>query len=113
MLASFGECRKLTKKLYVGNLSYAATESQVREMFETHGNVQSLAWITDRDTGRFRGFAFIEMEDSAANAAMKALNGQMVDGREMRVNEARPQNKGYSGGGGGGGGGRGGYSSGW
>ena len=54
--------------------------------------VQSLAWISDRDTGRFRGFAFIEMEDSAANAAMKALNGQMVDGREMRVNEARPQN---------------------
>ena len=98
----------MTKKLYVGNLSYAATETQVREMFEEYGTIQSLAWITDRDTGRFRGFTFIEMEDSAANAAMKALNGQMVDGREMRVNEARPQNKGYSGGGG-----RGSYNSGW
>ena len=101
----------MTKKLYVGNLSYAATETQVREMFEEHGSIQSLAWITDRDTGRFRGFAFIEMEDSSANAAMKALNGQMVDGREMRVNEARPQTDNR--GGGGGGGRRGGYSSGW
>ena len=99
----------MTKKLYVGNLSFAATESQVREMFEAHGSVQSLAWITDRDTGRFRGFAFIEMEDSAANAAMKALNGQMIDGREMRVNEARPQTDNRSGGGGR----RGGYNSGW
>jgi RNA recognition motif-containing protein len=98
----------LTKKLYVGNLSYAATETQVREMFEEHGTIQSLAWITDRDTGRFRGFAFIEMEDSSANAAMKALNGQMVDGRELRVNEARPKTDNR-----GGGGGRGGYSSGW
>ena len=104
----------MTKKLYVGNLSYAATETQVREMFEEHGSIQSLAWISDRDTGRFRGFAFIEMEDSSANAAMKALNGQMVDGREMRVNEARPQTDNRSSGGGGGGGGRrGGYSSGW
>jgi RNA recognition motif-containing protein len=99
----------LTKKLYVGNLSFAATETQVREMFEEHGAIQSLAWITDRDTGRFRGFAFIEMEDSSANAAMKALDGQMVDGRELRVNEARPKTDSR----GGGGGRRGGYNKGW
>ncbi len=99
----------MTKKLYVGNLSYAATEAQVREMFEEHGTIQSLAWITDRDSGRFRGFAFIEMEDSAANAAMNALNGQMVDGRELRVNEARPKTDSR----GGGGGRRGGYNQGW
>ena len=99
----------MTKKLYVGNLSYAATETQVREMFEEYGSIQSLAWITDRDTGRFRGFAFIEMEDSSANAAMNALNGQMVDGREMRVNEARPKTDNRSSGGGR----RGGYNSGW
>jgi len=103
----------LTKKLYVGNLSFAATESQVREMFEEHGSIQSLSWVTDRDTGRFRGFAFIEMEDSAANAAMKALDGQMIDGRELRVNEARPKTDKRSGGGGGGGSRRGGYSRGW
>jgi len=101
----------LTKKLYVGNLSYAATETQVREMFEEHGTIQSIAWITDRDTGRFRGFAFIEMEDSSANAAINALNGQMVDGRELRVNEARPKTESRSGGGGGNR--RGGYNSGW
>lgn len=98
----------MTKKLYVGNLSYAATETQVREMFEEYGSIQSLAWITDRDTGRFRGFAFIEMEDSSANAAMNALNGQLVDGREMRVNEARPKTDSRSGGGR-----RGGYGGSW
>jgi RNA recognition motif-containing protein len=94
--------------LYVGNLSFASTETQVRELFEEHGSIQSLAWITDRDTGRFRGFAFIEMEDSAANAAIKALDGQLVDGRELRVNEARPKTDSR-----GGGGRRGGYNSGW
>ena len=99
----------MTKKLYVGNLSYGATETQVREMFEEYGNIQSLSWITDRDTGRFRGFAFVEMEDSSANAAMNALNGQMIDGREMRVNEARPKTENRSSGGGS----RGGYKSGW
>lgn len=81
----------LSKKIYVGNLSFNATETQVRELFEQHGSVQSIAWITDRDTGRFRGFAFVEMEESAANAAIKSLNNQMVDGRELRVNEARPR----------------------
>ena len=86
--------RVLSKKIYVGNLSFNATEAQVRELFEQHGTVESIAWITDRDTGRFRGFAFVEMEESAANAAIKSLNSQMVDGRELRVNEARPKNDG-------------------
>jgi len=95
----------LSKKIYVGNLSYGTTEAQVREMFEEHGTVDSVAWITDRDTGRFRGFCFVEMEESAANAAIKSINGQLIDGRELNVNEARPKtdNKSRSGGGGGGG----------
>jgi RNA recognition motif-containing protein len=83
--------RVLNKKIYVGNLSYDSTETQVRELFEQHGKVESIAWITDRDSGRFRGFAFVEMEDSAANAAIKSINNQLLDGRELRVNEARPQ----------------------
>ena len=84
----------MSKKIYVGNLSFGTTELQVRELFEEHGTVESIAWITDRDTGRFRGFAFVEMEESSANAAIKSLNNQMVDGRELRVNEARPRNEG-------------------
>ncbi len=91
--------KKLSKKIYVGNLSYGTTETQVRELFEQHGTVQSIAWITDRDTGRFRGFAFVEMEESSANAAIRSLNSQMVDGRELKVNEAKPQSdnkRGYS-----------------
>jgi len=97
--------KELSKKIYVGNLSYGTTEAQVREMFEEHGTVDSVAWITDRDTGRFRGFCFVEMEESAANAAIKSINGQLIDGRELNVNEARPKtdNKSRSGGGGGGG----------
>jgi RNA recognition motif-containing protein len=90
----------LTKKIYVGNLSFGATEDQVRDLFSEFGDIQSLAMINDRDTGRFRGFAFVEMEDSAANAAIKALNGKEVDGRELNVNEARPREE-RSGGGGG------------
>lgn len=103
----------MTKKVYVGNLSFGATEDQVRGMFEEYGEIQSIAMINDRDTGRFRGFAFVEMEDSAANAAIKALNGKEVDGRELSVNEARPREE-RSGGGGGGyrSGGGGGYGGG-
>lgn len=82
---------ELSKKIYIGNLSFAATESQVRELFEQYGTVESIAMIKDRDTGRFRGFAFVEMEESAANAAIKGLNGQTVDGRELKVNEAKPR----------------------
>lgn len=81
----------LTKKIYVGNLSFGTTEDQVNELFAQYGKVNSLAWITDRDTGRFRGFCFVEMEDSAANAAINGLNDTMVDGRALRVNEAKPR----------------------
>ena len=101
----------MSKKIYVGNLSYGMTEVQVRELFEEHGTVDSIAWITDRDTGRFRGFCFVEMEESAANAAIKSINGTLIDGRELNVNEARPKNDSRSGGGGGGGGNR--YNDRW
>jgi RNA recognition motif-containing protein len=87
-------------KIYVGNLSFDATEDQVRELFSEFGDIQSLAMINDRDTGRFRGFAFVEMEDSAANAAIKALNGKELDGRELNINEARPREERPSSGGG-------------
>lgn len=98
----------MSKKIYVGNLSFHATEDQVRDLFSEFGTIESLAMINDRDTGRFRGFAFVEMEDSAANAAINALNGKDVDGRELTVNEARPREERPSGGGGyrGGGGNR-------
>jgi len=89
---SLENVNELSKKIYVGNLSFDATEAQVRELFEQHGTVESVAMITDRDSGRFRGFAFVEMEESAANAAIKSLNKQLVDGRELNVNEARPKN---------------------
>ncbi len=82
---------KLSKKIYVGNLSFEATEDQVRELFAQHGTVESVALINDRDTGRFRGFGFVEMDDASANKAIKALDGAEVDGRALRVNEARPQ----------------------
>ena len=81
----------MSKKLYVGNLSFDATETEVRELFEKHGTVESIAMITDRDSGRFRGFGFVEMEDSAANAAIKALDGRDMNGRSLKVNEAKPR----------------------
>jgi cold-inducible RNA-binding protein len=81
----------LTKKVYVGNLSFDATEQQVHDLFAEYGKVESIAMINDRDSGRFRGFCFVEMEDSAANAAINALNGKIVDDRDLRVNEARPR----------------------
>ena len=81
----------MSKKIYVGNLSYEATEESVSEMLAEYGKVDSMAWITDRDSGRFRGFCFVEMEESAANAAIKALNDKDLDGRMLRVNEARPR----------------------
>ena len=73
--------KDLSKKIYVGNLSFDATEEQVNELFAQYGKVDSIAMITDRDSGRFRGFSFVEMEDSAANAAIKALNDMEMDGR--------------------------------
>ncbi|MEM7110906.1 MAG: RNA-binding protein [Chloroflexota bacterium] len=105
----------MTKKLYVGNLPFSASEHEVKELFEKHGTVDSIAWINDRDTGRFRGFCFIEMPDADAEAAIEALDGHDINGRNMRVNEAKPrENRGGGGGGyrGGGGGNRGGYGGG-
>ena len=91
----------MSKKLYVGNLSFNVTEDEVRELFAEQGTVESLAWITDRDTGRFRGFCFIEMDDSSAAAAIQALDGKEFQGRDLRVNEAKPREDRRSGGRGG------------
>ena len=97
------------KKLYIGNLPYTITESELRELFERHGTVASVSVITDRETGRARGFAFVEFEDAnGAQAAMQALDGTQVGGRTLRVNEANERSGGGGGGGGGGRGGRGG-----
>ena len=94
------------KKLYIGNLPFSATEDELRELFERHGSVDSINVIMDRETGRPRGFAFVEMsEASAAANAIRALDGTELGGRAMKVNEA--QDKPRPGGGGGGGGGRG------
>jgi RNA recognition motif-containing protein len=90
----------MTKRIYVGNLSYSATEEDIREMFSQHGEIVSVAMITDRETGRFRGFCFVEMEDAAADTAIEALNEKEVGGRALKVNEARPrEERGNQGGG--------------
>jgi cold-inducible RNA-binding protein len=82
----------MTKKLYVGNLSYATTEAALSELFGAVGEVTSVNLITDRSTGRSKGFAFVEMaEDSAAQEAIEQLGGKELDGREINVAEARPQ----------------------
>jgi len=94
----------LSKKLYVGNLSFNSTEADLRDLFGRHGSVESVAVITDRETGRPRGFAFVEMEQAGdADDAMRALDGTDFGGRTIKVNEAQDRR----GGGGGGGGGRG------
>jgi RNA recognition motif-containing protein len=81
----------VTKKVYIGNLSFDTTEDRLQELFQTHGEVTSVSLVTDRYTGRPRGFAFVEMAtDEAAAAAIAALNGQEVDGRQLNVAEARP-----------------------
>ena len=77
--------------IYVGNLPFSATEDEVRELFGAHGSVESVALITDRETGRSRGFGFVEMDDDAARAAIEALNGADFGGRALTVNEARPR----------------------
>jgi len=79
-------------KLYVGNLSYAVNDSSLRTLFEAHGAVQSATVVVDRDSGRSKGFGFVEMGDEDAKKAMQALNGQQHEGRTIRVNEARPKN---------------------
>jgi RNA recognition motif-containing protein len=97
-------------KLYVGNLSFSTTEETLQAEFGAHGQVEEVAIITDRDTGRPRGFAFVSMSsDNEAQAAIEALNGADIDGRTITVNEAKPKSGGGGGGGdrgGGGGGGK-------
>jgi RNA recognition motif-containing protein len=90
-----------TKRLYVGNLPFDATQESVRAAFEAHGTVHDVSLVTDRDTGRPRGFAFVEMDEQGAEAAIQALDSKDFGGRDLKVNEARER-----GGGGGGGGGR-------
>jgi RNA recognition motif-containing protein len=102
------------KKLYVGNLPFSSTEQDLEDLFGRYGSVASVSVITDRETGRPRGFAFVEMEDaSAAESAIRALDGTNFDGRNIKVNEAQDRRAGGGGGGGGGprggGGGRGRY----
>jgi RNA recognition motif-containing protein len=92
------------KKLYVGNLTYGVTDSALEQMFAAHGTVVSAQIIMDRDTGRSKGFGFVEMKsDQEAQAAITALNGKEIEGRALIVNEARPRPEGGRGGGGGGG----------
>src|SRR4051812_10455394 len=101
------------KKLYVGNLGYGVTDADLDQMFAAHGTVQSAQVIMDRDTGRSKGFGFVEMgSDQEAQAAIAALNGKESDGRSLTVNEARPKTEGGGGRSGPGGGGRGGYGGG-
>ena len=103
----------MSKNLYVGNLSYNCTADDLRELFSQHGNVSSAQVVSDRETGRSRGFGFVEMSDGG-EAAIGALNGAEFQGRTLTVNEARPRESGggRSGGGGYGGGGGGGRSGG-
>ena len=99
-------------KLYVGNLSYGVSSSDLEQLFGQHGTVQSAEVISDRDTGRSKGFGFVQMgSDDEAQAAIAAMHGQEHDGRALTVNEAKPRED-RPRGGGGGGGGRGGYGGG-
>ena len=92
-------------KIFVGNLSFQSTDDSIRSVFAEHGQVEEVALITDRDTGRPRGFGFIQMpNDDEARAAIEAINGRDVDGRTLNVNEAKAREGGSRGGGGGGGG---------
>jgi cold-inducible RNA-binding protein len=94
------------KNIFVGNLDFGATEDTIRSLFEAYGTVERVSLMTDRDTGRSRGFAFVEMTDSEeADRAITALNGSNVGGRALNVNEARPKTSGGGGGRPGGGGG--------
>jgi len=94
-------------KLYVGNLNFKTTQDSLEGLFSNYGEVQEVAVITDRETGRPRGFAFVTMEDEGGKKAVEALNGQEFEGRTLNVNEARPrENRGGGGGFRGGGGGR-------
>ncbi|VAX18353.1 RNA-binding protein [hydrothermal vent metagenome] len=96
--------------IYVGNLPFSVTEDELREMFGQFGEVQTVKLITDRETGRPRGFGFVEMDDEGAEAAIKALNDTEMGGRNLRINQSEPRK---TGGGGGGGAGRGGGGGRW
>ena len=105
------EILNMGKKLYVGNLAYTTSSSELQAMFAAHGTVQSAQVVEDRDTGRSKGFGFVEMSSNEeAEAAIAALNGTQHNGRALTVNEAKPRES--RPGGGGGGGGRGGYGGG-
>ena len=100
------------KKIFVGNIPHSTTEAELRTLFEPHGAIEQVSIVTERETGRSRGFAFVEMTDNGeAEKAIAALNGKDMEGRSLTVNEARPRPEG-GGGRGGGGGGRGGYGGG-
>ena len=86
-------------KIYVGNLPFSATDNELQTLFEAHGAVQTVNLITDRETGRPRGFGFVEMDDEGGKAAIAALDGTMMDGRNLKVNEARPREERGGGGG--------------
>lgn len=95
----------MSRKIYVGGLPYSTTDGQLEEIFATHGAVESARVITDKFTGRSRGFGFVEMgSDDEAQKAIDTLNGTEIEGRTLTVNEARPQERRPGGGGGGGGG---------
>ena len=81
----------MSKSSYVGNLPWSSTEEQVRDLFAEYGNVHSVKLVNDRETGRARGFGFVEMDDAAAEAAIEALDNQNFGGRTLRVNEAKPR----------------------
>jgi RNA recognition motif-containing protein len=81
----------MTKKMYVGNLAFQSTEDDIHKLFTQYGEVKSVNLITDRDTGRSRGFAFVEMSSEDAQAAMQNLDGTSFEGRNLKINEARPR----------------------
>ncbi|SBV93539.1 putative RNA-binding protein RbpA [uncultured delta proteobacterium] len=81
----------MSKSIYVGNLPWSATEDQVRNLFSQYGTVNSVNLVTDRETGRARGFGFVEMADADAAGAIQALDGTSMDGRNLKVNEAQPK----------------------
>ncbi len=84
----------MSKNIYVGNLPFSATETELREVFSQHGDVHSVNVVTDRDTGRSRGFGFVEMDTEGASKAIAALDQYEMDGRNLRVNEAKPRENG-------------------
>ena len=111
-----GDEKSMSKKLFVGSLSWDTNDEGLRSAFGAHGEVSEAVVISDRDTGRSRGFGFVTFEDDeAADKALAALNGTELDGRSIRVDvaQAKQRSGGGGGNGGGGGGGRGGYSGGW